>query len=181
MKKILEILASAVIALILLVCGGAIVNSCTDGGLTSVLQTDNVVQEEDLTPVETIFSTPQDVVIYRDRLRKQLQTDSLLLALPDKTLTDVAYKVIKLTGDCTIGNILDEYRNNQAIYDNLPPDNSTVVKNNIPISNNSTSTDEILKIRNDGEKKLTSTEYQVKDTTIDGKQATVTTKTELYE
>ena len=67
-----------------------------------------------------MFSTPEDVAIYRETVTEQLKLDSLFFRLSDKDVENVASVVIKSNGYATKKAIVDEYNKNSDVYSKLP-------------------------------------------------------------
>lgn len=124
------------------------------------------------------FINPTEVMKYRCLQLENKEIDSLITSLPENILMNVATVLINKRGVATKSQIVDEYRANKSIYENLPdaknPDKSTPVtptaqKEDVPV----TTVDDTREEK--------STTYNSRDTIIDGKRCTIQTKIIEYE
>lgn len=145
--------------------------------------TEAQVKDYVLSVVNPQMSSTSEVYALQETLRNNATTDSVFISMPHKTLQNVATVVIKQKTSATKDDIVGEFLTNKKIYENLPPPEA---------SNTSTSTktsDPTIDIKLVKEGTTTVTEGQptravshtVKDTTIDGKKATVETTIKTYE
>lgn len=145
--------------------------------------TEAQVKDYVLSVVNPQMSSTSEVYALQETLRNNATTDSVFISMPHKTLQNVATVVIKQKASATKDDIVGEFLTNKKIYENLPPPEA---------SNASTSTktsDPTIDIKLVKEGTTTVTEGQptravshtVKDTTIDGKKATVETTIKTYE
>ena len=122
------------------------------------------------------FINTNEVITFRNRLIENVSVDSLITALPEKTLVNVAGVVINKFGTATKLQIADEYRANRSVYENLPkidtsPQQSITSKENTQMEDATT--------RVGTSPKVTSVTFR--DTVINGKKYKVETKIAEYE
>lgn len=118
------------------------------------------------------FTTVQDFVQFRDQVIADLKIDSAFLAMPEQILTNVASVVIKTHGVVTKKAVVEEYRANSAVYDNLPK--STASSNDTANEVDRTATD----LGDRRESDVISTSYSYRTDTVDGKPVKVQIKKE---
>ena len=146
---------------------------------------DSLVQMSIKEVANPTFYSVDEVMVYRDMNANQKALDSAFYALPDKIIEKVAGVLVNRDGAACKRSIILEYNANRSIFDNLPDD---------PVAekpqNQSTTTEQpIASVSIVQEGSTTVTEAPptkvvsttVKDTTIDGKPATITTKVEKHE
>lgn len=127
------------------------------------------------------FLTVKEVFEFRSKTVENAQVDSLILALPENILMNVATVVINKFGTATKRQIYDEYRANISVYENLP-NNTSDTSNN---AKNTASTD--VEDPPTGVDKAvieqvpSTTAYNFRDTVINGKKTRIETKTITYE
>lgn len=164
------------IALTLAVVGVCILTSCDrlvsypdnyDKASDSVLVAQQV--EAIANPV---FETVKEVILYRYQADQGAKIDSIFSALTDEQVKNVSTVVINRDGCATKKAIVEEYRANNTVYDNLPTaSQSANVSQKVDLS----STD--LGNRRD-ESDVISTSYQYRTDTINGKPVKIQTKKE---
>lgn len=69
--------------------------------------------------VNPVFETASDVLVFRNNKIEESRVDSLFLTLPDKTLLDVYSVCSKKYDSVNKFTMMDEYRANRQVYDNL--------------------------------------------------------------
>lgn len=67
-----------------------------------------------------VFSTPEDVIIYREEISDKMKEDSIFFGLSEKTLRDVSTVCINKTGYASKRHVVEEYKAHKDIYSNLP-------------------------------------------------------------
>lgn len=67
------------------------------------------------------FKSVSEVMIFRDQLQENEQTDSVFMALPAGILRDVTNVLLNKYGMATKLTIVNEYLDNQSVYNNLSP------------------------------------------------------------
>lgn len=164
------------IALTLIVVGACTLTSCDrlvsypdnyDKASDSVLVAQQV--EAIANPV---FETVKEVILYRYQADQGATIDSIFSALTDEQVKNVSTVVINRDGCATKKAIVEEYRANNTVYDNLPTaSQSANVSQKVDLS----STD--LGNRRD-ESDVISTSYQYRTDTINGKPVKIQTKKE---
>lgn len=121
---------------------------------------------ESLNPV---FSTAEDVVIFRETLADKMKEDSIFFSLSEKTLCDVATVCIKKTGYASKRHIVEEYKAHNDVYKNLPATTD-------PPTNTNTEGSGVTKVG--PETVIIGTDYNYRTDTIDGVPRKVLYKTE---
>ena len=118
------------------------------------------------------FKSVSEVIIFRDQLQENEQTDSIFMALPAGVLRDVTNVLLNKNGTATKLTIVNEYLDNQSVYNNLSPKQSQSNENAEEVKiRNDTSATKIL------ENRVELTEI---DTVINGQKAKVK-KAIVYE
>lgn len=117
--------------------------------------------------INPMFSTPDDILIYREMVTEQLRLDSIFFRLSDKDVENVASVVIKSNGYATKASIVEEYSKNSDIYSKLPDSAISPTKKDTTDTEGSRATKVII----------SSTTSSSTDT-IDGVPRLVITKTE---
>ena len=133
--------------------------------------TDSIIsgQESLLNPM---FSTPEDVLIYREMFNEQMALDSIFFRLSDKDIENVASVTIKKLGYATKKAIVEEYNKNSDVYSKLPDTQPTT-------NDKTTSSMEDSGVTKDKKSTIIlSTDYQYITDTIDGVPRKVMIKTE---
>ena len=147
---------------------------------------DSIVQKSVAEMINPTFDAVDDVIAYRIMSEKIKQTDSIFNYLPDATVEYVSNVLFNRKEPLTKKTIVHEWKINRNVYDNLPiPPVADMQKNP------STTESPIAELRIEKEENTTVTEapqtrvgnvtISTKDTTIDGKPATITTKVEKKE
>lgn len=147
--------------------------------------TEAQVKDYVLSVVNPQMTSTSEVYALQETLRNNATTDSVFVSMPYKTLQNVATVVIKQKNSATKDDIVGEFLMNKKIYENLPPPEAS----NASTSTNAKSPDPTIDIKLVKEGTTTVTEGQptravshtVKDTTINGKKATVETTIKTYE
>ena len=121
-----------------------------------------------------VFETVKEVILYRYQADQGATIDSIFSALTDEQVKNVSTVVINRDGCATKKSIVEEYRANNTVYDNLPTaSQSADVSQKVDLS----STD----LGNRHEEDVISTEYQYRTDTINGVPKKVQIKkTESY-
>lgn len=176
LKNFGRFLGIYMIALTLAVVGACTLTSCDrlvsypdnyDKASDSVLVAQQV--EAIANPV---FETVKEVILYRYQADQGAKIDSIFSALTDEQVKNVSTVVINRDGCATKKAIVEEYRANNTVYDNLPTaSQSADVSQKVDLS----STD--LGNRRD-ESDVISTSYQYRTDTINGKPVKIQTKKE---
>lgn len=146
---------------------------------------DSLVQMSIKEVANPTFYSVDEVMVYRNLDANQKKLDSVFYKLPDNIIEKVAGVLINRDGSACKRSIVSEYNANRDIFDNLP-DNPVAEK---PQNQNPATEQPIANVSIVQEGKTTVTEAPptrvvsttVKDTTIDGKPATITTKVEKHE
>lgn len=120
-----------------------------------------------------VFETVKEVILYRYQADQGAKIDSIFGSLTDEQIRNVATVVINRDGCATKKSIVEEYRANNAVYDNLPA--TTSQSANVSQKVDLSSTD--LGNRRD-ESDVISTSYQYRTDTINGKPVKIQTKKE---
>ena len=178
MKKILGMLATALIGAIIVIATGVGFNSCSEGGLGSYIKGPQVDSAQVVDIIEDYLNPEFDgidaVLVYKDFTLAKQQIESTFIGLTDKQIVDISTVIIKKGIPLSIKSIYDEYVANKDVYDNLPAEISNIV-----IEPKDTVT--VMEALPTLAVNPSETSYTSKDTVIDGKRATVTTKIEKYE
>jgi len=106
-----------------------------------------------------VFITVEDMVTFQAKVIEDYSVDSVFKAMPEQVLTNVTSVLIKRCGQADKRSVVEEYRANSAVYDNLP----TQAPQDSP---------------NEKEGKIISTSYKYRVDTVDGNPVTVKVKTE---
>ena len=146
---------------------------------------DSLVQMSIKEVANPTFYSVDEVMVYRSLDANQKTLDSAFYALPDKIVEKVAGVLVNRDGAACKRSIVLEYNANRSIFDNLPDDPVAEKQQN----QNTSTSEPIASIELTTEGSTTVTEAPqtrvvsttVKDTTIDGKPATITTKVEKHE
>lgn len=118
MKRLLVFFASALIALVSLL----FTTSCNSRISKGEARRDSIKIANIVKSVIKAEETPRfEDVIYVMDYRSRLEATKMFLDLSDQTCANIASVLIKRSGSCTIAEIVTEYAQNRAIYDNLPP------------------------------------------------------------
>ena len=67
------------------------------------------------------FTSVEQVLAYRQTLKKECFIDSVMDAMPTETLTDVITVLINKKGSATQADIVEEFRQNKQVYSHLHP------------------------------------------------------------
>lgn len=130
------------------------------------------------------FLTVKEVFEFRSKTVENAQVDSLILALPENILMNVATVVINKFGTATKRQIYDEYRANMEVYTNLPQSSTENKPDTAPKPEaNKTPTqmeDAQTRVVTEGPTGSV-VSYNFKDSVINGKKAKVETKITTYE
>lgn len=147
---------------------------------------DSLVQLSIKDVADPTFYSIEEVMVYRNLDAEQKRLDSTFYAMPDNIVEKVAGVLINRDGAACKRSIVMEYQaDTRGIFNNLP---SEPVAEQQQSQNTSTS-EPVAKIELVEEGNTTVKEAPrtrvvnttVKDTTIDGKPATITTKVEKHE
>lgn len=147
---------------------------------------DSLVHMSMMDVVNPTFYSVDEVMVYRDLDTDQKKLDSIFYAMPDKLVEKVAGVLINRDGAACKRSIVMEYQaDTRGIFNNLPDEPVAEQQK----SQNTSTSEPVAKIELVKEENTTVTEAPrtrvvsttVKDTTIDGKPATITTKVEKNE
>lgn len=123
------------------------------------------------------FTSVEQVLSYRQAIKKECFIDSVMDAMPVETLTDVVTVLINKKGGATQSDIVEEFRQNKQVYTNLHP----TAAQNLPVDNtppNSTAQDSIDNLL----QYVGTTSINYKDTVLNGKPVKMKTVTHVtYE
>lgn len=134
---------------------------------------DSIAQLNIQQELNPLFTTAEDVVVYRDLIEENKRIDSIFNSLPNPTLTYVANVVIGQYGAARKKCIVEEYLKHTDIYDNLPANTPTASKEDPK----ETVTVEESAVKKD-DRQVISTKYNYRTDTVDGKPVKIETKTE---
>ena len=67
------------------------------------------------------FTTVEQVLAYKKAVYMRTQEDSIFNTLSPQTLTDVTTVVVNKKGSATPSDIVEEFKKNNGVYDNLHP------------------------------------------------------------
>lgn len=123
--------------------------------------------------VNPTFLTVQEVIQYRIDMNEGLSIDSTFLAMPESVLANVAGVLLNKSVMVNKRSIVEEYRANKGVYNNLPVETSSL-PDNAPLQKvDQQSTD--LGTRPSG---VISTSYNYRTDTVNGKPIKIQIKTE---
>lgn len=105
------------------------------------------------------FVTVQDIIQFQQQTNENFTADSIFRVMSEQALINVATVIIKKQGSLTKNSLVDEYRANRSVYDNLPANSTTLT--NVPQKVDLTATDL-------GNRRIISTSYSYRTDTIDG-------------
>ena len=177
MKNFVNVLLSALVAVLFIGIIGFGVTSCHEGGIKGYFLQEESSSETAYQAVEDLVNPSlgcvKDVVDFHSTLTSNMEIDSIFMALPETVIIDVSSVLLKKMSPITKKDIVDEYNRNRAIYDNLPKD--ATVPNDPPAEK------PIVEVSLVKEGTTTVTEApptrvgesSYKDTVIDGKQAII--------
>lgn len=121
-----------------------------------------------------VFETVGDLIDYKFAQCEEYSVDSTFRAMSTTVLTNVGEVVLKKNGNITKKSIVEEYRANRSIYDNLP--NSTQIQStNAATTVDLGSTDLGSKREEDD---IISTSYSYRTDTVNGKVRKIQIKKE---
>lgn len=128
MKKAIDVLLSALFAVCIVLGIGLIVDGCTEGGIKGYFSQSEEVKTAN-EAVEAVVNpdmgSVSDVVNLYTTLHENAAIDSAFLSLKETTLIDVASVALKKLPTVTKKDIVELYKANRDIYDNLPKDSAT--------------------------------------------------------
>lgn len=132
--------------------------------------------------VNPVFYSSAEAMDYQETLVSNAHVDSCFMHMPPTVLRNVSNVCIKRSPFPTKADIVAEYTDNRAVYDNLPAQSTS----NDQLSTTNTTEQKGKTTTAEGSHTEvgnipTSTEYNIRDSMIDGKKAKVTTKIEKYE
>lgn len=145
---------------------------------------DSIVQKSVAEMINPTFGSVDDVIAYRIIFEDIKQVDSIFNYLPDATVEYVSNVLFNRKEPLNKKSIVHEYQINRNVYDNLPlPPVADTQKNpstgkEPPIAELKIEKEENTTVVEAPPTRVVTT---VKDTTIDGKPATITTKVEKKE
>lgn len=147
---------------------------------------DSLVQLSVKDVVNPTFHSIEEVMMYRNLDADQKRLDSIFYAMPDNIVEKVAGVLINRDGAACKRSIVMEYQaDTRGIFNNLPNEpvaeqqKSQSTSTSEPVASISLTTEGNTTVREAPQTRVVST--TVKDTTIDGKPATITTKVEKNE
>lgn len=166
-------LATLVVALLAIIS----LNSCDKittnlAGETSVEDTSIVADVEAI--INPSFTTVQEVIDFQAKLVEDYSVDETFKSLPGSVITNVATVCLKKFSTITKKGIVDEYRANQSVYDNLGQASTLNQTPNKKI-------DATTVMEGQPTPVPLSTSYHYEVDTVDGKPVKVLVKEEKYE
>lgn len=127
---------------------------------------DSVISGQE-TLMNPMFSTPEDVLIYREMFNEQMRLDSIFFRLSEKDINNAASVTIKKLGYANKKAIVEEFIKNNDVYTKLPDTPPTTDDKKTSSTEDSGATKVVIG-------KTTSTSVD----TIDGVPRIITTTTE---
>lgn len=108
------------------------------------------------------FVSPAMLIDYQQSMIEEIETNEMFLDMSPALIANVATVCINKNGSVTVKQLIDEYRANQAVYDNLSttPSLGTLEPQSV------TEEQQLPVVPDSGVKKLKATQI---DTVIDGK------------
>jgi hypothetical protein len=147
-------------------------------GTTQKVYVDSLVKQSVQEAVNPIFSTVDEVLLFREKAVEGLTIEDEFNSLPEEVLKNVATVVIKREGHVSRRGIVYEYRANREIYDNLPANDSTETKKQLDAMTGAANPPS----PGDSAKPAGEVQISHRDTTINGKKYKVITTTNIdYE
>lgn len=147
---------------------------------------DSLVQLSIKDVANPTFYSIEEVMMYRNLDADQKRLDSTFYAMPDNIVEKVAGVLINRDGAACKRSIVMEYQaDTRGIFNNLPNEpvaeqqKSQNTSTSEPVASISLTTEGNTTVTEAPQTRVVST--TVKDTTIDGKRATITTKVEKNE
>lgn len=147
---------------------------------------DSLVQLSIKDVADPTFYSIEEVMVYRNLDAEQKRLDSTFYAMPDNIVEKVAGVLINRDGAACKRSIVMEYQaDTRGIFNNLPSEpvaeqqKSQSTSTSEPVASISLTTEGNTTVTEAPQTRVVST--TVKDTTIDGKKATITTKVEKHE
>lgn len=180
MKRKFPLIGVYIITFLIAMCTAVIMCACSTGNPwktdSSKTGADSALVAEYIDHVTNPeFVNVREVLDFRLRTIENYQVDSLIMAIPEDVLINVASVVLKKYGKVTKPDIAEEFRANQTVYNNLPsPQNS-------PIINNPTEQKTQLEAVPTRVEEPSSSVTISKDTVINGKKYKIETKTIQYD
>lgn len=187
MKKFLDLCLTALVAALMIVAAGAGINACSEHGLGSYIIKGPVADEMGIEmSVENYLNPPLcsvDEAIAYQVVRNTVESkDSMFMKMSEDAIRKVASVLLKNNSTTTYGEIVSEYLSNRNIYDNTPPSAvETKDPEEKPVASLSIVQEGTTKVTEAPQTRVSETTTSVKDTTIDGKKATITTTIEKHE
>lgn len=118
------------------------------------------------------FTSVEEVLDFRQQMHENFTVDSIFRTMPEQVLNNVSSVLLKKSSTIDKKSIVEEYRANSTVYDNLPvPQQSNATTQEIDLG----STD--LGSRQN-ETNVISTSYQYRTDTINGKPVKIQIKKE---
>lgn len=112
--------------------------------------------------MDVSFTSPGELVIFRDVMAENQEIDKLFLEMPEDVLVQVASVLLKRDGHVTKKSVISEYKAGRNIYDNLKPPSEEY---------------EALKADPPSTALIEDVSYSMKDTIINGKPQKLKVKT----
>ena len=174
MKKILSSLKTGILFLLAALCAIAC-HSCSELGKTfdtTKDQDSSYVAQIIESTVNPSFTSVQDVQEFQSKLVDDVSVDETFRSMPQDVLRNVATVCLRKYSLLTKKDIVLEYENNRAVYDNLP-ENSTADT----ASQQSASKNEPTAVE-EQQKPASSISYRYEIDTVDGKPVRTLVKEE---
>lgn len=190
MKKFVEWCLSALLAAGLVLAVGTGINACSERGLGSYII--KGPSTYDVTDVESsvenylnpTLSTFDEVLAYQIVKTSTFAQDSVFRCMSEDTINKVVSVLKKDNSTFTVSDIVGTYLANRTIYDNTPPsviDSTSKSTTEKPVASIFLVQEGTTKVTEAPPTRVSETTTSVKDTTIDGKKATVTTTIQKHE
>lgn len=181
MKSIINLCLSTLVAMLAMFATLAGVNSCTEGGLGAYIK-GPAVHEECVSAVDAyknpLMVSIKEVVDLQEQIASDNFVDSVFVSLPEDVLVNVASVALKTKESVTKQDIVEEFLSGKRIYTSLPSENE-ITKDAAPdILSIELKKEESTEVTDAGNNTVIKTS---KDTTIDGKRATVETRITKHE
>ena len=119
------------------------------------------------------FTTVQEIVNFRQQTNEGFTVDSIFRAMPEQVLHNVAAVLIKKNGTVDKKSVVEEYRANSTVYDNLP---ATSLQSTNAATEVDLSATDLGSRRNESD--VISTSYNYRTDTVNGKPVKIQIKKE---
>jgi hypothetical protein len=125
--------------------------------------------------VDPVFTTAEDVLLFKQNMLVKAHTDSIIMSLPDKTLGDVSTVCLKKKNRVKLKDIVAELRDNKDVYLNLPNTPIAPIQENAVVVETPPNNDSVPR------PKLSSKTVTHSDTIINGTKFHIKKTIEAYE